>query len=402
MFKKLFTIFLLPLIFGFLGAVVYVNYGQSWLRLARGNPGDNTVTVVQNSEGAVFKVSEESGTIDIVKSVSPSVVSIIIKKDINTVARQPYVYDPFDFFGLGPQTVPEQSSEPNIQKVGGGTGFIISSDGYIVTNKHVISDDKAEYSVSMNDGAEYPTKVIGTDLFNDIGVLKIEAKDLPVVKLGDSDQLQVGQTVIAIGNALAEFSNTVTKGVVSGKGRSIVAGAGGTSERLEDVIQTDAAINPGNSGGPLLNLAGEVIGVNTAISQQGQLIGFAIPINSVKSLISGVIEKGRIVRPYLGVRYQLIDADLAQRNNVSVDYGALIIRGSTAVDLAVIPGSPADKAGLKENDIILSVDGQKITAENSLAEIVSSHTHGQTLSLEILSQGNKRAVSITLEEYKSR
>jgi S1-C subfamily serine protease len=391
---------------GFAGAYIFINYGQKWIRVTGNNDnGGNTVTMIQDDKNKVLKVTEDSVTIDLVKSTAPSVVSVTIKKDISQQQQvlDPFFFSPFNqFFGnqIPSQPTPK-NTEPNIQKVGGGSGFIISPDGYILTNRHVVSDDKATYSVTLNDGKEYEAKVVGTDLFNDIGVLKIDAKNLPVLKVGDSDSLQVGQSVIAIGNALAQFSNTVTKGVVSGIGRSVTAGGGGTSENLEGVIQTDAAINPGNSGGPLINLAGEVVGINTAVSQEGQLIGFAIPINSVKSVIKGVLAEGEIIRPYLGVRYVLITDTMAKENKLPVNSGALISKGQTKDELAVIPGSPADKAGLTENDIIISVNGQKISDTTTLSKIISGFNPGDTIKLHVYSKGKEKDISVTLERYKA-
>jgi len=352
--------------------------------------------------------TQESAVIDVVKKASPSVVSVVIKKDV-TINN--YQVDPFfqNFFNNwpflnnapNPTPQPQQGQTPNWQKVGGGTGFIISADGLILTNKHVVSDDSAHYSVILNDGKEYEAKVIGTDLFNDVGVLKIDAKNLPIVEFGDSDKLVIGQSVIAIGNALAEFSNTVTTGVVSGIGRSIVAASGpGSSEKLEDVIQTDAAINPGNSGGPLLNLSGQVIGINTAISDQGQSIGFAIPINTVKSVIDSVKQNGEIVRPYLGVRYIMLTSDIVQKSNISVSDGALIVQGDTAQDLAITPGSPADKAGLAANDVILEFNGKKLNKDYDLSKAMSQAKPGDQVTLKILSKGETKELEVTLEQYK--
>ena len=215
--------------------------------------------------------------------------------------------------------------------------------------------------------------------------------------------MQLGQSVIAIGNALGEYRNTVSVGVVSGLARSITAGdeLGGSSEALNNVIQTDAAINPGNSGGPLLNLNGEVIGVNVAIAQGSQNVGFALPINSVKNSIESVERTGKIIRPYLGIRYVAIDAAMKEANNLTVDYGVLVKAGATASDLAVIPGSPADKAGIVENDIILEVDGVKIDDTNNLSDIIRGKNIGQTITLTILHRGVQKNVSVTLEAAPS-
>lgn len=300
----------------------------------------------------IIKISEESAVVTAVDKVSPAVVSIIITKD-----------------------------------------------GFIVTNKHVIIDPEADYTVLMNNSKKYAAKVLAQDPVNDIAVLKVEANNLPTVELGDSANLKVGQTVIAIGNALGEFRNTVSTGVISGLARSVTAGGAGLgSEQLVNVIQTDASINPGNSGGPLLNIAGQVIGINTAMAQGAQNIGFAIPINEVKNTIDSIKKFGRIIRPWLGVRYVIINKAIANANKLAVDYGAIIIRGQNQTDLAVIPGSPADKAGLVENDIILEINGQKITEENPLANIVATLKPGDKITLRVMHQGKEKKVNLKLEE----
>jgi len=350
-------------------------------------------------------VEEESATIAAVKKVSPSVVSIIVSKDLNNLYNitGPGMFPFNDFFGFNMPNYEYSEDEENKsgkQKVGGGTGFIISEDGLILTNKHVVSDDDAEYTVITNDGKEYEAKVLASDFLNDIAIVKIEAQGMSVVELGDSDSLQIGQTVIAIGNSLAEYSNTVTKGVVSGIGRKVEAGNGrGASEVLEEAIQTDAAINPGNSGGPLINLSGEVIGINTAVNMEGQLIGFAIPVNQAKRIIESVKKHGKIVRPFLGVRYILLNKQIAKENNLNVDYGALILRGRNPMDLAVVPGSPADKADLEENDIILEMNGQKIHSEHSLAKEISNYNPKDEIELKILHKGEEKIVQVILDEY---
>lgn len=341
--------------------------------------------------------TEESATIDVVKAASPAVVSIIISQDLSKLYSQSELFPFEDFFGFGTNIQPPPPEGK--QTIGAGTGFIIEADGLIVTNKHVVSDESAEYTVVLQDGTQHTATVLDTDPLNDLAVLDIEATDLPTLQLGDSDSLQIGQFVIAIGNTLGEYSNTVTRGVVSGLSRTVTAGDGnGSSETLEDIIQTDAAINQGNSGGPLLNLNGEVIGVNTAVSREGQLVGFAIPINQAKLVIDSVREFGRIVRPYLGVRYIPITKEIAERNSLAVDYGALIVRGERAADLAIVPGSPADKAGLLENDIILELEGQRIDEDHSLVQALQSHASGDTVTLKVYSKGAEKTVTATLEE----
>jgi len=369
--------------------------------------GTETTGELTSAEAAITQaVIEESATTEAVKKVSPAVVSIVISKDLSKVYNQSVF--PQDFFNLGFPFVFESPSAGNSgntnggkTEIGGGTGFIISSDGLILTNKHVAADAEAEYTVITNDDQKYDAKILATDPFLDIAVLKIDAKDLPTVELGDSDKIELGQTVIAIGNSLGEYKNTVTKGVVSGIGRRVVAGDNrGGSEVIEEAIQTDAAINPGNSGGPLVNLAGQVIAINTAMNQEGQLIGFAIPINSAKQDIESVKANGKIVRPWLGVRYILLNDDVAKTNRLEVNYGALIVRGQNANELAVVPGSPADKAGLVENDIVLEIDGQKISSEHQLAQEISKHKPGEEITLKVLHKGEEKTIKVILEEFK--
>ncbi len=353
-------------------------------------------------------VIEDSATVEAVKKVSPAVVSIIISKDLSKLyySTGPNIFsfpDFFEFpfgFGFGNPSL-RGNVEGGKQEIGGGTGFVISGDGLVVTNKHVASDSEADYTVMMNDDKKYDAKIVATDPFLDIAVLKIEATDLPTVELGDSNKIDLGQTVIAIGNSLGEYRNTVTKGVISGMGRRVVAGdMRGGSEVIEEAIQTDAAINPGNSGGPLINLAGQVIGINTAMNQDGQLIGFAIPINAAKQAIESVKKYGKIVRPWLGVRYVILNKEIAKANKIGVDYGALIVRGKDETQLAVVPGSPADKAGLVENDIILELNGQKIDEEHPLAKLVSALRPDEEITLKIWHKGEEKTVKAILGEYK--
>jgi len=348
--------------------------------------------------------NEELLTTQAVKKVTPAVVSVIVTKELQqyyNVTGPEFPFDDFFGFPFNFELPQQQVPGPKEKKdVGGGTGFIISSDGLILTNKHVVSDTAAEYSVILNDGKRYDAKVVGRDPFNDIAFLKIEVNNLPTVKLGDSDKIQIGQTVIAIGYVLGEYSNSVTKGIISGIGRDVVAGGGGQSEKLEGVIQTDAAINPGNSGGPLINLQGQVIGINTAVNQAGQLIGFAIPINSAKTLVESVKANGKIIRPYLGVRYIMLNKQIAEKNNIAVDYGALILRGEKSDELAVIPGSPANKSGLVENDIILEFNGIKLDENDPLAQEIAKHQPGDSITLKVLHNGEEKTVNVMLEEFK--
>lgn len=360
-----------------------------------------------DGETAVIQVEEESAVTDVVERASPAVVSVIATKELPRLEQ--YYYNPFegddffnDFFG-GPEFLVPGTRQNGTERreVGGGTGFIISADGLIVTNKHVVLDEAADYSVLMNDETTYDAKVLARDPVNDLAILKIEASDLPTVELGDSDTVEVGQTAIAIGNALGEFRNTVSAGVISGLSRSITAGGGSFAEQLTDVIQTDASINPGNSGGPLLNVAGQVIGINTAVATGAQGIGFAIPINAVKSSIDSVRETGRIIRPWLGVRYVMLNEAIAERNNLPISEGALVVRGEERTDLAVIPGSPAAKAGLQENDIITAIEDAALTNQRPLANVLSAYAPGDTVTMTVWRDGEERRIDVTLEELES-
>lgn len=388
--KKFWEAVIAGAVAGFLVSFIMTTYSQ---------PANTTGSEIV-SQGTTLMVEEESQTVDAVDKVLPTVVSIVVTKELEIIQRNPFLFDPFNFFG-GDPFAPQQRGTVQKEKrqIGGGSGFIVTEDGLIVTNRHVVIDEDAEYSVVLNDGTTHEAEVLDRDLLLDLAVLKIEASDLPVVELGDSETVKRGQTVIAIGNALGEFQNSVTKGVVSGLGRNIVAGdRAGSSERLDAVIQTDAAISPGNSGGPLINLAGQVIGVNTAVSQEGENIGFAIPVNEATRMIESVKENGRIVRPYLGVRYLVLNETIAEKNDIEVDYGALIVRGNTREELAIIPGSPADKAGLVENDIILEVDGKKIDDENNLARALAKYNVGDVATLKVLSKGDEKEIRVTLTE----
>ncbi len=356
--------------------------------------------------------TEEQAVINVVKQASPAVVSIIITKDLPVIEE--YYTNPFgEIFGpnspFNIQIPQYQQKGTQKQEVGGGSGFIVSSDGLILTNKHVVLDKEAEYTVLTNDGKKYPAKVLALDPVQDLAVIKIGPQNevdkqglvsqgpFPTVKLGDSESLQIGQTAIAIGNALGEFRNTVSVGVVSGLGRTVTASGGTFVETIEDVIQTDAAINPGNSGGPLLNLKGEVIGINTATVQGANNIGFAIPINKAKKDIESVQAVGKIVYPFLGVRYILVNDDVQSKNKLPVNYGAWIQKGQNG-EAAISSGSAAEKAGLKEGDIILEINGEKITTDNSLATIIQKYKPGDRISLRILRGTQEETIAVTLGE----
>jgi serine protease Do len=322
-------------------------------------------------------VDEESVVTKVVEQATPSVVTVSISK--TSVINSPFFG--MDMFGKTPQNI-----EQDI-----GTGFIIGVDGLIVTNKHVVSDTSAKYKVVIGKDEVQEVKEIYRDPLNDLAILRIDKKGLTPVTMGDSDKLKVGQTVIAIGTALGEFRSTVTKGVISGLGRGITAGSPFEgSEKLENVIQTDAAINPGNSGGPLFNSAGEVIGVNVAVSQSGQSIGFALPINIVKTSINNFKTTGEFDRPYLGVSYQMISKQTALLNDVPS--GALVRE--------IIAGSPAEKAGIKADDIITEIDGKKLADDKAvpLATYINTKKIGEIISIKLYRDNKEINLTVKLEK----
>ncbi len=391
-------------------ANIFEYFAKEYLQEAQnGNNGTPNTTEKIIEKQSIF--SQDAFVIKAVKKTNPAVVSIIISQNVPKYEtcvdpnqqQNPFgnLFPGFDFYFPQYQLCQNGTEKKDI---GGGSGFFVSSDGLIVTNKHVVDQKTAEYTVFTNDGKKHTAKVVARDPVLDIALIKVEltaGKSFPYLSLGNSDSLEVGQSVIAIGNALGEYRNTVSVGVVSGLARSITAGdSHGNVEALDHVIQTDAAINPGNSGGPLLNLQGEVIGVNVAVAQGSQNIGFALPINSVKSSIQSVKQTGKIIRPYLGVRYIAINTEMKEKNNLTVDYGVLVKAGKTASELAVIPGSPADKAGIVENDIILEIDGVKLDDQTNLASIIRGKTIGQAINLKILHRGVEKTIQVTLEAAK--
>ncbi len=350
------------------GALLFISSNSS-LQKALGiqNSGINLTTTKTEK----LQLEESSAIIDTVKKVSPAVVSITTTSNVS------------DFFG---QVYQQQAA---------GTGFIITNDGLILTNKHV-AESGSTLTVLMASGKSYSATVAAEDPTNDLAILKINATGLPVVDLGDSNSLQVGQWVVAIGNALGQLQNTVTVGVISARERQLTAGdsSGGSTEQLNNLLQTDAAINSGNSGGPLVNLAGQVVGINTAVASDAQSIGFAIPINQAQQAISSYEKTGKIIKPYLGVSYVTVTPDIASSNNLSVSQGALIT-ASQGQD-AVISGSPADKAGLKENDIILEINGQVLDQNNSLGGVISQYNPNDEVTIKYLRGSKDYTVKVKL------
>ncbi|PIR79938.1 MAG: hypothetical protein COU25_02790 [Candidatus Levybacteria bacterium CG10_big_fil_rev_8_21_14_0_10_35_13] len=352
----------------------------------------SSLNVSQNliTEQNVKVIKEESGVVDVVKNVGPSVVTIIQKSQALQGRR--FTFGPLGFF----EEVPQEGSE---QTTGVGSGFIVTQDGLIATNKHVVSDSLGggtTYQVITSNNKTYNVEKIYRDPLNDIAFIKINpaqnsGERLKPVVFGESDNLEVGQFVIAIGTALGEFRNTVTTGVISGLGRGITAGSAfeGFVEKLDNVIQTDAAINPGNSGGPLVNYSGQVIGINTAVSQSGQNIGFALPINTLKDALNNFNKNGKFSRPYLGVSYRMLDKQTADLND--------LVEG--AYIQSVIAGSPAEKAGLVSGDVITSFDGKKVEVDsNELASLIASKKVGDSVSVSAYREGKNINLTTVLGE----
>jgi serine protease Do len=334
------------------------------------------------------------------ESAAPAVVSVVALKDLSDFYNQ---------FTNGPgNAFPAQqdlSQGSNLEQVSSGTAFIVAPDGLAVTNKHVVEDDTLEYVVILNDGTELEAEVLDRDTLNDIALLQIYGDDdrigeLPALDFADSDQLIVGQPVLAIGNALGEYSNTTTAGIISATGRQILASSGyGTeAESLVDLIQTDAAINPGNSGGPLVDLEGRVVGMNTAVDTSAQGIGFAIPSNDIAMVLSSYQEFGRIVRPFLGVRYLIVNASIQKRFQLEYDYGAVLVGDGKAGLPAVQEGSSADKAGLQRGDVILSIEGVEINENYTLSNAMAAYFVGETVQLSVWREGELLSLELTLEE----
>ena len=340
---------------------------------------------------------EYSPIVEIARKVCPGVITIVISKDLPKV-------EGFYSFPFGGQEFifPKiENGKKEKTKIGGGSGFIVSQRGYVMTCSHVVGDPEADYTVILDPKHKYPAKILAKDPLVDVAILKLNDKELPYLELGDSDKINLGETVVAIGNPLGEFEDTLSAGIVSGLSRKITAYGGlplkATS--LRGLIQTDAAINPGNSGGPLVNMEGKVIGINTAMVMGAQNIGFAIPVNYAKRIFEEVQKYGKIVRPFLGVRYVILNQEISKANKLPMDYGALVVRENLG-EPAVLKGSAADKAGLKEYDIILEMDGKKITEENPLADLLTQHKIGDEKNFKILREGKEINLKVKLEEKK--
>ena len=329
---------------------------------------------------------------DIIEKVLPAVVSITASKIVeekNPLSRQGFLFfsDKISY------------SKKEI-RIGGGSGFIVDKSGIVVTNKHVIGEDGEEFDVFTQKGKKIRGKIIEIDEFNDIAFLKIRGNNFPIIKLGDSLNLRLGETVIAVGNTLGIFQNTVSVGVISGLSREITAVSqiGQENIKLRGLIQTDAAINPGNSGGPLINMKGEAIGINIATVLGAENIGFAFPINIVKKDLRDIKKYGRIREPFLGIRYLLLNKVIKEKFNLPVERGALIL--PELGKRGVLPNSPGEKAGLKEGDIILEIGGKKVTEKLGPIEIIQNFEVGKKILFTILRNGKKRKVKVILSERK--
>jgi serine protease Do len=369
-----------PVVLTFVAALILcaaAGFGGVNLYYALTDRQDGEVTPRQTvaSDGNKEVTPEEEVIAGVVEKVAPSVVSITTSLQATSMYGE----------------VQEEE--------GAGSGIVVSSDGYILTNKHVV-DGADTVNVVLHDGTTYKNvEVLGSDPLNDIAFLKVSGvNDLHAVEIGDSSSVRVGQKVVAIGNSLGQYQNTVTSGIISGTGRPISAYAGEQVEHLTDLIQTDAAINPGNSGGPLLNFAGQVIGINTAIVEDAQGIGFAIPINATKGMLKGILEGKGVQRAYLGVTYITITAASAEEYGLSVKRGAYVYNGGTS---AVAAGSPAADAGIKDKDIITKVGDLEVGEKGDVGSLVAEYAPGDTIKLTILRGGQTLEVKVTLAAYQS-
>lgn len=339
-----------------------------------------------------------SPVVEIAKKVCPAVITVVVSKDL------PKVEDFYSFpYGGKEYIMPmvNKGIESHMEKtqIGGGSGFIISKDGYVITSNHVVSDTTADYTVIIGPKHKHPAKILSRNPINDIAILKIEGENFPFIKLADSNKIQLGEEVVAIGNALGEFHDTLSTGIISGLSRYITAfgGLDHQMQNLRGLIQTDAAINPGNSGGPLVDMEGDVIGINTAMIMGAQNIGFAIPINYAKKDLEEVKKYGKIVIPFLGVKYVMLSKEMAKANKLPVEDGAIVVREALG-EHPVIKNSAADKAGIKEFDIILEFNGQKITAQNTLAQILQKCKIDEEESLKVLRSGKEVTLKVKLSE----
>lgn len=327
----------------------------------------------------------ESQTIRAVKTAIQPVVAVLMSKELSKIKKE-----------IGVDTARYLVDEKGMVKIGGCSGFFVSSDGYILTNRHIVEDEAASYTVVWNDKI-YACEILVRDKITDIAVLKIDGNNFPYLRLANSSQLKLGQTAIAIGNALGEFKNTVSRGIISGLSRDIKTEIGEDIYEFFGLIQTDAAINPGNSGGPLINLSGKVVGICTAVVLGVENIGFAIPVNQAKSILEDIKKYGKLCRPSLGVRYLLINTDMQKLHNFPFDYGAFIIHETIPGRGGIIPEGAAEKSGLKEGDIILEINNEKITKQFNLSRILAQYKIGDVINITYWNEGEEKEIKIKLE-----
>lgn len=338
-----------------------------------------------------------SPLVSVAKKVCPAVITILVSKDVSRM-------EGFYLVPIGDQqdAAAKASGPKEKTKIGGGSGFVISPDGYILTCSHVVDDTEASYTAIIDPEHKYECQVLAKDPLIDVAILKIDATNLASLPMGNSTKIELGEEVLAVGNPMGEFDDTLSAGIVSGLSRKITAYGGSKMQEtsLRGLIQTDAAINPGNSGGPLVNMDSEAIGINTAMVMGAQNLGFAIPINYARKMLDEVLKYGKLKRPFMGIRYVILNPEISQANKMPVDYGALIVR-ETFGEPAVIKGSAADLAGLKEYDIILEFDGQKVTRERLLTDILQDCKVGDEIPMAVMRDGKIIKLGIRLLERKN-
>lgn len=365
---------LIIVIVSIFGAVILLGLGTiGGAAINRYFSSNATPSLSSDADGNTTVTSQEGTIAAVAEKVGPSVVSIV------TQTRS-------------------SASSSSASSEAAGTGIVVSKDGYVLTNNHVL-ESATSVSVVDSEGNLYEdVTIIGRDPLNDVAFLKIKSdKTFTAASIGSSSTIRTGQQVVAIGNALGQYSNTVTSGIISGTGRPVTASSGSTTESLTDLIQTDASINPGNSGGPLVNMAGQVIGINTAIVEDANGIGFAIPINATKGMLAGVLETGKVSRSYLGVNYLTITPDVAREYDLPVRTGAYIhVSGNGN---PVVSGGPADKAGLKDGDIITKINSETLGTNGGLSSILGQYRPGDKVTMTILRDGKEQTISVELGAY---
>lgn len=341
--------------------------------------------------------------VQVIKKVLPATVTIVVSKQFGDIEKEAVDHFPDIPLWLKKRELSflkQQTDKHGMLKVGNGSGFIVDPSGIVISNRHIVSEPRNVYTVITNDGKKYPATILARDPLSDIAILKIQdGVALPFLSLGDSSHLELGEQVIAVGNALGLFQNTVSAGIISGLSRSITAQIDSASpvQEIHGLIQTDAAINPGNSGGPLVNIHGKVIGINVAIIQGAQNIGFALPINTLKKDLEDLKQYGRIRQPFLGVHYITITEDIQSRLKLSADYGALVV-SPNPYSKSVVTKSPADVAGIKDHDVILECNDERISTDHPLGDMLEKFTIGDVIRLKILRKNKMFYVSPKLKE----